>query len=138
MPPPPPPEPRAQSIGERLYAQFQATRADTLELNGDGTVEPDETHTPVFINTSMSPLLIALAPVVEQMKRIYPDKPDPLAVAFGVVCDDFYEMPWAAQCKPPFPFRAFVSRKIWSQFQTIVELQPTEEEITEDEMREGA
>lgn len=130
MPPAPPPEPRAPSLGERLYAQFEDSRAAVLELAGDGTVEPDEPVTPVFINTSLSPLLIALAPVAEVFQRMNPPKPDPLAAAFAVACEDYWAMPWAAQCKPPFPFRAMVSRKIWSQFETITAHQP--EDLTAD------
>mgnify|MGYP006921293390 CR=1 FL=1 len=133
MPPPPPPEPRAQSLGERVHAEFLRCREEVLYLANNGEVEPDEPTSPAYVNTAVAPMLAALAPVVGMLQRRDPPIEDPQLKAFQYAIEDFLAMPWAAQCKPPFPFRAFTSKKIWSQFETVTDLQPTEEE-----MREGA
>lgn len=94
--PPPSPSPRAKSFGESCAEEFHAVRKDKFDELGI-TFEPDESNSYGFVMTAMKRLRSSC----ESDEEVFE------------VIDAFFDQPWAANYKPPFPMKALASDKVY-------------------------
>lgn len=134
VPPPAPTPGRQPSEAEKLYRRLCLLREVEFEVIGS-PVEPDAQHHPAMINTSLAPLIAAARRLAQQpgmlgvLERVRERDPDTRAqsdveVIFDMLYRDFLKDPWAAGLAPPWPFKAFVSPKVFPKYVRELEDEP--------------